>query len=122
MTEERWLTRMSTYVSETYKGPLKIEVIVVDEGVGSAEALRKLTPKLHSSRVKLPPLADSRAFAGRTWRAWRLWAAARRSQGEAQPLGALPRPRVLEPAASKAATFTAFDPSGTATLWSSRVT
>ena len=91
---------MSTYVSETYKGPLKIEVIVVDEvtraptaaltltlalaltlaltlalasslslslsltrsrgptrppsppdhphqGVGSAEALRKLTPKLH---------------------------------------------------------------------------
>ena len=107
MTEERWLTRMSTYVSETYKGPLKIEVIVVDEvtlapaaalaltrapaaalaltrapscsialtlalasslslslsltrsrgrtppaehphqGAGSAEALRKLTPKLH---------------------------------------------------------------------------
>ena len=78
---------MSTYVSETYKGPLKIEVIVVDEvtrapaaalaltlalasslslslsltrsrgrtpppehphqGAGSAEALRKLTPKLH---------------------------------------------------------------------------
>ena len=32
MTEERWLTRMSTYVSETYKGPLKIEVIVVDVG------------------------------------------------------------------------------------------
>jgi hypothetical protein len=31
VTEERWLTRMSTYVSETYKGPLKIEVIVVDE-------------------------------------------------------------------------------------------
>ena len=55
MTEERWLTRMSTYVSETYKGPLKIEVIVVDEGVGSAEALRKLTPKLHSSTVKVPP-------------------------------------------------------------------
>ena len=55
MTEERWLTRMSTYVSETYKGPLKIEVIVVDEGVGSAEALRKLTPKLHGSTVKGSP-------------------------------------------------------------------
>lgn len=51
VTEERWLTRMSTYVSETYKGPLKIEVIVVDEGAGSAEALRKITPKLHSDFV-----------------------------------------------------------------------
>jgi len=46
---------MSTYVSETYKGPLKIEVIVVDEGAGSAEALRKLTPKLFSSMAKAPP-------------------------------------------------------------------
>ena len=53
MTEERWLSKMSTYVSETYKGPLKIEVIVVDEGAGSAEALRKLTPKLHSDFVSL---------------------------------------------------------------------
>ena len=44
-------------------------------------------------------------------RAWRLWAA-RLSQGEAQPLGAPPLPRVLESAASKAAHFTAFDHSG----------
>ena len=51
MTEERWLTRMSTYVSETYKGPLKVEVIVVPEGAGSADALRTLAPKLHTDFV-----------------------------------------------------------------------
>ena len=39
---------------------------------------------------------------------WRIWAA-RRSQEEASPLGTQPLPRVLEPAASKAADFTSFD-------------
>ena len=40
--------------------------------------------------------------------AWRLWVA-RHSQGEAQPLGAHPLPRVLELAASKAPNFQAHD-------------
>ena len=44
--------------------------------------------------------------------AWRLWAA-RHSQEEAGPLSAQPLPRLLEPAASKAADFTAFAHSGT---------
>ena len=43
VTEERWLTRMSTYVSETYKGPLKIEVIVVDEVTLAPAAALALT-------------------------------------------------------------------------------
>ena len=51
VTEERWLTRLSTYVSETYKGRLKIEVTMVAEGAGSADALRTLAPKLHSDFV-----------------------------------------------------------------------
>ena len=46
-------------------------------------------------------------------RAWRLWTA-RHSQGEADPLGAQPLPRVLEPAASKAADSPAFDHPGAA--------
>ena len=41
-------------------------------------------------------------------RAWRLWAA-RHSQKEASSLSAQPLPRVLEPAASKAAHFIAVD-------------
>eukprot|EP00908_Phaeocystis_cordata_P012671 Transcript_23672.p2 GENE.Transcript_23672~~Transcript_23672.p2 ORF type:complete len:440 (-),score=222.48 Transcript_23672:35-1354(-) len=53
VTEERWLTRLSTYVSETYKGPLKVEVIVVPEGAGSADALRTLAPKLHTDFVMI---------------------------------------------------------------------
>ena len=51
VTEERWLTRLSTYVSETYKGRLQIEVTVVPEGAGSADALRTLAPKLHTDFV-----------------------------------------------------------------------
>ena len=43
--------------------------------------------------------------------AWRL-RTARCSQGEAYPLGAQPPPRVLQPAASKAADSTAFDHAG----------
>ena len=59
--------------------------------------------------VKVPPLAvpqlGSCASSGRAWRLW----AARHSQEEAGPLGARPLPSVLEPAASEAAHFTAFD-------------
>ena len=57
--------------------------------------------------VKVPPLAvpqlGSCASSGRAWRLW----AARRSQKEAGPLGTQPLPERLEPAASKAADFTA---------------
>ena len=56
-----------------------------------------------------PQLAPC-AFSGRAWRLW----PARRSQGEAQPLGVSPLPRVLERAASKAADFPAFDHPGMA--------
>ena len=52
-------------------------------------------------------------FCASSGRAWWLWAAWY-SQGEAGPLGAQPLPRVLEPAASKAADFTAFDHVGAA--------
>ena len=59
--------------------------------------------------VKVPPFAvpqlGSCASAGRAWRLW----AARHSQEEAGPLSALPLPRLLEPAASKAANSTALD-------------
>ena len=62
--------------------------------------------------LKVPPLAvpqfGSCASSGRAWWLW----AAQYSQQEAGPLGAQPVPRMLEPAASKAADFTAFDPSG----------
>ena len=62
--------------------------------------------------VKVPPLAvpqlGSCASSGRAWRLW----PARRSQGEAQPLGVSPLLRVLERAASKAADFPAFDHPG----------
>eukprot|EP00964_Phaeocystis_antarctica_P135437 scaffold99809_cov52-Phaeocystis_antarctica.AAC.1 len=51
---------------------------------------------------KSPPLG------GHAWRLWAAW----HSQGEAGPLRAPPVPRVLEPAASKAADSTTFDPSG----------
>ena len=44
-------------------------------------------------------------------RAWRLWTA-RHTDAQAGPLGAQPLPWVLEPAASKAADFTAFEHAG----------
>ena len=58
-----------------------------------------------------PPWQRSSAAPAPSKRAWRLWAP-RHSQEEAGPLGAQPVPRMLELAASKAADFTAFDPSG----------
>ena len=54
--------------------------------------------------LAVPQLARC-ASSGRTWRLW----AARHSQEAAGPPGAPPPPRMLEPAASKAADFTAFD-------------
>ena len=57
-----------------------------------------------------PFAATQLGFSASSGRAWRLWAA-RHSQEEAGPLGAQPLPRVLELTASKAAYFTAFEPS-----------
>ena len=53
--------------------------------------------------VKVPPTAGRQlGSCASSERAWRLWAA-RHSQGEARPPESQPPPRVLEPAASKAA-------------------
>ena len=57
------------------------------------------------SAVLAVPQLGSCASSGRAWRLW----AARHAQEEAGPLGARPLPSVLEPAASEAAHFTAFD-------------
>ena len=54
------------------------------------------------------PQLGSCASAGHAWRLW----AARHAQEEVGSLGAQPLPRVLEPAASKAADFTASDHPG----------
>ena len=61
------------------------------------------------SMVKVPPplTGPQLGSCASSGRAWRL-RATRHSQGEAGPLGAQPLPRVLEPAASKAADSTAF--------------
>ena len=40
VTTDRWLSQLSTWVSESYKGPLQVELLVVPEGSGSADALR----------------------------------------------------------------------------------
>ena len=56
------------------------------------------------------PQPGSCASSGHAWRLW----AAQHSQEEAEPLGAQPLPRALEPAASEAADFPAFgDPGNT---------
>ena len=57
-----------------------------------------------SARLGRAPARPLRASRARAWH----------SQGEAQPLGAPPPPRVLERAASKVADSTAFDPVGAA--------
>ena len=62
---------------------------------------------MHGQSAVWPvPQLGSCASSGRAWRL----RAARHSQGEAGPLGARPLPQALDPAASKAANSTAFDP------------
>ena len=85
---------------------------LVEGRADEAEALQRLMADRGvepDSVVKVPPLAvpqlGSCASSERTWRLW----AARHSQEVSGPLGAQPRPRVLELAASKAAEVTAFD-------------
>ena len=66
-------------------------------------------PLPHNSWLKVPPLAVPQLCScASSGRALRLWAA-RHSQEEIVPLRSQPLPRLLEPAASKAAHFTAFD-------------
>ena len=64
-----------------------------------------------SSMVKVPALAAPQLAPGASSaRAWRIWAAPH-SQGGSQPLGAQPRPQLLERAAPKVGHLTAFWPS-----------
>ena len=85
----------------------------------SVRAGARIVTPLLSSMLKVPALAvpqlGSCVSPGRARRLW----AARHSQEEAGSLDAQPPPRVLEPAASKAADFAAFDHPGLA-LGSSR--
>ena len=63
----------------------------------------------HDSMDKVPPWQCSSSAPAHAWRLW----AARHSQEEAGTLGAQTLPQMLEPAASKAAVFTAVDHVGT---------
>jgi len=46
VTHERHQHRLQAYATEEYKGPLRLEVAVVEEGAGSADALRALRGKI----------------------------------------------------------------------------
>ena len=46
LTVEQWLPLLSTFVSEQYKGPLQIELLIVPDGAGSADAIRHISHKL----------------------------------------------------------------------------
>lgn len=53
VTDERWLPQLSRWVSESYKGPLQVELQVVPEGSGSADSLRHIRAKLTTDFVLL---------------------------------------------------------------------
>jgi len=53
LTVERWLPLLSTWVSESYKGPLQVELLVVPETAGSADALRHVKSKIVTDFVLL---------------------------------------------------------------------
>ena len=67
-------------------------------GVWHFEKVVNARQRGQSAPMAVPQLGSC-ASSGRTWRLW----PSRPSQGEAQPLGVSPLPRVLERAASKAA-------------------
>ena len=46
LATETYLAQLSKYVSELYKGALQVELVKVPEGLGSADALRHIAPKL----------------------------------------------------------------------------
>ena len=76
----------------------------LDEGTFVSQADTR-----HLDMFQSGPLAVSKlGSCASSGRAWRLWVA-RHAQEEAGSLGAQPLPRVLEPAASKAAHFIAVD-------------
>ena len=81
---------------------------VAPQPAGRVEVLRH-----GQSAVWALPQLGSHASSARAWRLW----AARHSLGEAEPLDTQPLPRVLELAASKASSFTAFDHPGGAPGW-----
>ena len=85
------------------------DVAAVQAGLEGLQALQVTRASQHGQSAPLAvPQLGSCASSGRAWRLW----AARHSQEEVGSLGAPPPPRVLEPAASKAAHFTAPDHSG----------
>jgi len=51
VTHARHQPRLHAYATEEYKGPLRLEVFVVEEGAGSADALRALRGKIHTDFV-----------------------------------------------------------------------
>ena len=51
LTVERWLPLLSTWVSEHYKGSLEVELLVVPDDAGSADALRHIRSKLTTDFV-----------------------------------------------------------------------
>lgn len=53
LTFERWLPRLSTYVSEVYKGALLVELLVVPNDSSSADALRHVKQKITRDFVLL---------------------------------------------------------------------
>jgi len=53
VTYESNLPQLHAYASEVYKGPLRLELVTVPEGFGSADALRHLRSKLRRDFVLL---------------------------------------------------------------------
>ena len=79
----------------------------VPEGVVPREHRQPVPQHGQNAPLAVPQLGSC-ASSGHSWRLW----AVRNSQREAGPLGAQPLPWVLEPAASQAAYFPAFDHPG----------
>ena len=75
----------------------------VPEGVVPREHRQPVPQHGQNAPLAVPQLGSC-ASSGHSWRLW----AARHSQEEVDPLSALPLPRVLDQAASKAADVTAF--------------
>ena len=94
-------------VPSTVLGKLVASVAMLT-GLLLMAAIISIVGQQGQSAVFAVPQLGSCASSGRARRLWLAW----HSQGEAQPLGAQPMPRVLERAASKVAESTAFDPSG----------
>lgn len=53
LTTDRWLPQLSTWVTESYKGPLQVELLVVPDEAGSAQALHHIKAHLVTDFVVL---------------------------------------------------------------------